>query len=321
MCSHFETNAFLFIDCCMANFNPSDMLSKRLIRAALRSYQVSGNPRYLPGQPLAEAMGYSSYDKPAASTLEENSFYDQYKEKLEKLKARKPAEFAAAVENVYGNKDKVPEQMKEKITSSDVRKSSMMERMGQTSFENQNAVDDKKQQRPGLDSILKLDMIEDKSASDISQLWSQYFSGKERMIFASIPYEKYQRLHSKGQECPLFIYALPRDTGFEFVLGQCSGDDWYYTSLVEYQTHGEYAPYSLVVRHYTELADNKNLILMKGEIASDHLQPELATLLVHQTQMAYGSDENFVLVETMNKKPDEFKHMDVIDLYKKIGLF
>ena len=60
---------------------------------------------------------------------------------------------------------------------------------------------------------------------------------------------------------------------------------------------------------------------MKGEIASDDVGPELATLLVHQTQLMYGSDENFELVKTMHERPDDFKHMDIIDVCKKSGVF
>lgn len=308
-------------DQCMASFNTSDMLSKRLLRAALKTNQVPRNERHVPWQPVVEAMGLSSYDKPAAPTLEENAFYDRYKEKLDKLKVSRPAEFVSAVESVYGDKKNASKDEKSAPSTSDIKNSSMMQKMGASSLEQPAGVDDKKKQRPGLDSIIKLDLIKDKSASDVSHLWSQYFAKKEGTIFATIPNDKYERVRTKGLECPLFIYALPHDSGFEFILGQCGGDDWYYTPLIEYQTHGEYAPYSLVVRHYTELAESKEIILMKGEIASDNLQPELATLLIHQTQMVYGSDENFTLVETMNKNPAEFKHMDVIDLYKKIGLF
>ena len=225
------------------------------------------------------------------------------------------------MEAIYGE-NKKDETSAAKSDRSDIKGSSMLERMQSTSKNEQPESKEKEAApRKGLNDIIKLDLLADKSSSEIAEIWTQYYSTKDRVLYATVPVDKYVRIKAKGKECPQFLYALPREEGFEFLLGQCSNDDWYYTPLLAFQTHGEFAPYSLSVNYYTELAEEKGIVLMKGEIASDDIGPELATLLVHQTQLMYGSDENFELVKTMHERPDDFKHMDIIDVCKKACVF
>lgn len=317
----------------MANLNPSDMYARKVFQSLLRTggiqlrnANVSGEMAAGPNHPvisLAQLARLSTYDKPAAPTIEQNEYYDKYREKLEKIRYTHPEKYKAALESIYGEKSEKSDSSPQASTSSDIKGSSMMERMKSTSKPDTDSTPAgaKAAGRKGLDDIVKLELLADKSVAEITQIWAQYYATKEGTIYATIPVEKYARLKAKGKECPLFIYALPRDSGYEFVLGQCNNDDWYYTPLLAYQTHGEFAPFSLSINFYTELADDKSVVLMRGEIASQDLPAELATLLVHQTQLMYGSDENFELVQNMHKKPDEFKHMEIIDICKKAGLF
>ena len=310
----------------MANINTSDMFAKRVFQGLLRSGGIQ--QRAVPSfsqqaatPTLAQLAGLSTYDKPAAPSIEENAYYDKYRAKLEKIKLTDPEKYKSAMEAIYG-KNRNDETSAAKSDRSDIKGSSMLERMQSTSKNEQPESKEKEAApRKGLNDIIKLDLLADKSSSEIAEIWTQYYSTKDRVLYATVPVDKYVRIKSKGKECPQFLYALPREEGFEFLLGQCSNDDWYYTPLLAFQTHGEFAPYSLSVNYYTELAEEKGIVLMKGEIASDDLGPELATLLVHQTQLMYGSDENFELVKTMHERPDDFKHMDIIDVCKKSGVF
>ena len=302
------------------------MFAKRVFQGLLRSggIQQRAVPSFsqqAAAPTLAQLAGLSTYDKPAAPSIEENAYYDKYRAKLEKIKLTDPEKYKSAMEAIYG-KNRNDETSAAKSDRSDIKGSSMLERMQSTS-KNETPETKEKEAAPrkGLNDIIKLDLLADKSSSEIAEIWTQYYSTKDRVLYATVPVDKYVRIKSKGKECPQFLYALPREEGFEFLLGQCSNDDWYYTPLLAFQTHGEFAPYSLSVNYYTELAEEKGIVLMKGEIASDDLGPELATLLVHQTQLMYGSDENFELVKTMHERPDDFKHMDIIDVCKKSGVF
>jgi len=302
----------------MASGNLSDMHAKRLLNAAfnIRAPAATSVANQPTSALLTHLAKLSTYDKPAAPTIEENTYYDKYREKLEKIKQSKPQEYEAAMKKIYGEKNKPAEA---KQAESDVKGSSVLERMKSSSVSHSQTPQSSK--RKSLDSIIKLELLQDKSSEEIGQIWNQYYATKENVLFATLPVGKYHRLREKGNECPMFVYALPRESGYEFMLGQCTNDDWYFTPLLAYQTHGEYAPYSLSVQYYTELADARGIVLMKGEISQEDLKPELATLLVHQTQFMYGSEENFKLVKSMHTNPNEFKHMDIVELCKKAGIF
>lgn len=301
----------------MANSNFSDMFARKLFYRALRSLPTSGAEQLAP-RPSPLLTHLSTFDQPAAPTLEENAYYDKYKAKLEKAKQSRPKEYVAALDNIYGEKP-----TEDSVDSTDVKGSSVLSRMQASSTTKPTATDSvsSPRQRKDLNSIVKLDLLQTKSAEEIGQIWTQHYSGHSGVVYASIPVEKYERLKAKGKECPLYIYPLPRECGYEFILGQCANDDWYFTPLIAYQTHGEYAPYCLAIHYYTELASSKGTVLMMGEISSDDLKSELATLLVHETQLMYGSDENFKLVKSMSESLDDFQHMAVIDACKKAALF
>jgi len=293
-------------------------ITSQLLRTVTVRGITAGRPTAAsPALSLAQLTGLSTYDKPASQTVEKNEFYDKYKAKIDKLKQENPEKYSSAVEQVY--KPKKPET---KATPDlTLTQSAMQKAMGASARGEDNSEKRSAPERKGLNSIMKLEMLKNETPENITKIWNAYHGQKDNCVFAVIPAIKYQRLRAKGTQHPTFIYAVPREQGFEFMLGQCSVDDWYYTPLVAYQAHQEYAPYSLAIRYYTELIDSKGLVLMLGEIASDDLKPELATLLVHQTTLFYGSDENFRLVETMNKQPSEFKHMDVVDICKRTGFF
>ena len=98
---------------------------------------------------------------------------------------------------------------------------------------------------------------------------------------------------------------------------QFSGDQIYYTSLLEYKTHGEAAKPHFVVTHYKELSDSKGIILMLGEMGDNvknTLQLEEAQNLVYQTQLFYktGGPETLKLVEIFSLEPESFDIQNVI---------
>lgn len=91
-----------------------------------------------------------------------------------------------------------------------------------------------------------------------------------------------------------FLYALPRKEGYEFFLGQWAGQELHFTSLINiqvkrpadglsyipvdslqfvnahswfsFQTLGENAPSQLILYHYSDLKQDKDIVLMTAEM-------------------------------------------------------
>lgn len=85
-----------------------------------------------------------------------------------------------------------------------------------------------------LDDIMKLDLLQDKTADELKDIWLQYHKEKDVLV-ATIPTETYKLLEQRSKEHPIFIFPLPRSQGFEFFLLQFSGNTVHFTPLLCYQ--------------------------------------------------------------------------------------
>ncbi|KAM6124111.1 LOW QUALITY PROTEIN: ATP synthase mitochondrial F1 complex assembly factor 1 [Pterocles gutturalis] len=248
---------------------------------------------------------------PGEPALEENPFYGKYRDKIQELRRSSPDVFESRRKRNevkqqplgYSKQGEFVRCMEEKA-----------EGLG-TKTSKGGFTKDKT-----LDSILNVEMVKDKSAEEIKQIWNQYFAAKIR--YAVIPAEKFDLLWRRAQKCPSFLYALPRKEGYEFFVGQWSGTELHFTSLINIQTQGETAPSQLVLYHYPELQKEKGIVLMTAEMDSKFLVVHEAQCLANQVQLFYATDrsETFELVETFNHRSNEFKYMSVIAELEQSGL-
>ncbi|XP_014376724.1 ATP synthase mitochondrial F1 complex assembly factor 1 isoform X2 [Alligator sinensis] len=142
------------------------------------------------------------------------------------------------------------------------------------------------------------------------------------VLFGTDPAEKFDLIWKRAQKCPTFLCALPRKEGYEFFVGQWSGAELHFTSLINIQTQGEAAASQLILYHYPELQKEKGIVLMTAEMDSKFLNVSEAQCIASQVQLFYATDrsETFGLVETFNHRPNEFKYMSVIAELEQSGL-
>ena len=185
-----------------------------------------------------------------------------------------------------------------------------------------------KKDRPALDDVVKLDLLRDKSADEIRHIWLEYHkAGAKNVVSAVAPPSALRAMMREAQDNPQFLFVVPRgggggggggaasEGGMEFVLGQWKKTDIYFTPLIQYQTHGENAPVALTVHHFDELAESKDVVLMRGEFDPNVFSPIDAQVLVMQMQQYYGENATPAkrkLLHTFNHQPKYFKHMDVV---------
>lgn len=144
-----------------------------------------------------------------------------------------------------------------------------------------------------LSSIMALDKLQDESAEKIKELWTGYHTLKNKLS-AAIPVDVYTRLVAKARQYPQFVLPLPRtitsDADESIQPGETKQGyemqfmEWgflpsasskhlpttvLFTPLAEYKLRQEFAQPLLVLTHYTDLAESKGLVLMRGEITSN----------------------------------------------------
>lgn len=172
-----------------------------------------------------------------------------------------------------------------------------------------------------LNNIMKVDMIKDKTKEEIIEIWKEYHKQKDCICGTMTP-EQYDMMFARGKQYSTFLLPLPRGNGYEFIMCQFYGSEVHMTPLLWYQTHKENAPECLTMIHYTELRDDKGIILMRGEFDTKLLQVHEAQCLANELQLYYCNDNKhrLQLLETFTHKPNEFKHMDLIAQLETISL-
>lgn len=118
------------------------------------------------------------------------------------------------------------------------------------------------------------------------------------------------------------MLPLPRDDGYEIYLMQWQGHQVYFTPLLEYQLNKEAARPAFSISFYTDLMDEKNIVLMLGQSTADgNLSSKDAQHLVYQLQLFYitGSEEQKSLVEKFWNLPKEFDYQEQIRLLTNLS--
>jgi len=157
----------------------------------------------------------------------------------------------------------------------------------------------------GLQDLIHMDKIQNRTAEEISQIWTTFLQEKSSLS-AIIPNETYSKLKERMTKYPMFVLPLGRDEGSEFFLTQCFGDKHLFTSLLEYQLHKDTAPTYLINHHFTELSDSKGIVLIYGNILSSNIQLQQAQQLAHLLQYFYLVDNNFEIVKSFHENPQDF---------------
>lgn len=236
--------------------------------------------------------------------LQKNPYYDRYAKKIAKLQQTSPEEFLQRVEQQEARQKK--EKQAPKLYQTEAKP--ILEPGMQV-------------QETQLNSIMKVDMIKDKTKEEIIEIWKEYHKQKDCICGTMTP-EQYDTMFARGKQYSTFLLPLPRDHSYEFIMCQFYGSEIHMTPLLWYQTHKENALECLTMIHYTELRDDKGIILMRGEFDTKLLQVHEAQCLANELQLYYCNDNEhrLQLLETFTHKPNEFKHMDLIAQLETISL-
>jgi len=230
--------------------------------------------------------------------LQKNPYFDKYAEKIAKLQKTNPEEFLDRLE-AKSSKDK-PAKPKDFSLPGPAKQVSASPRMGK---------------QKTLDRVMKVELLADKTAEEIALIWNEHFSSKDA-VAAVIPVETYKIMQDRFKEFNTFLFPLPRDMGYEFTVVQFIGHEAHFTTLINYQAHKENAPECLSMVHYTELAEEKGIVLMVGEYDKDVLSLGEARSLVVQTIQYYGvakgEEKKLGHLQRFTYQTEEFNHLDLV---------
>ncbi|CAH8389306.1 unnamed protein product [Eruca vesicaria subsp. sativa] len=166
-------------------------------------------------------------------------------------------------------------------------------------------------QKP-LDSIMDLARAKTKSPEELTSIWDDYHLGRGH-IGITMKAQLYRLLEQRATECRYFVIPLWRGNGYITMFAQVEAPHMIFTGLEDYKARGtEAAPY-LTTTFYTELAETKDLVFIRGDVVfTSKLTDEEAKWLMETAQSFYLNDTRYKLLERFNKNTHEFEFKDVL---------
>ncbi|XP_055805966.1 uncharacterized protein LOC129874670 isoform X1 [Solanum dulcamara] len=182
-------------------------------------------------------------------------------------------------------------------------------------------------QKP-LDSIIDMERAKDKSAEELADIWDDVLSWTNRHKFchkneqyhlgrghiaASMKSKLYKLLEQRASSCRYFVIPLWKGSGYTTMFVQVQAPHILITGLEDYKARGTQAAPYFTVSYYTEFAESKDLVLVRGDIVfTSKLTDSEAKWLLDTAQSFYLNDVRYKLVERFNRETREFEFKDVL---------
>ncbi|XP_065738233.1 ATP synthase mitochondrial F1 complex assembly factor 1 isoform X2 [Phocoena phocoena] len=125
--------------------------------------------------------------------IEANPFYDRYRDKIQQLRRSDPTAFESRLEKCSEfRKQPVGHSKQGDFIKCVEQKTDTLgkQRMSRGFTKDKT-----------LSSIFNIEMVKDKTAEEIKQIWQQYFAAKDT-VYAVIPKEKFDLIWNRAQSCP-----------------------------------------------------------------------------------------------------------------------
>lgn len=146
-----------------------------------------------------------------------------------------------------------------------------------------------------LASFIDVEKVKELPRKELEFVWRARFQNKERTLQAMMEAHQFATIFANAFKNPNFVLPLPRsEDGYEihFVQWAFPGPNTTHcmlTTLAEYQLHKEYAKPHTTLMFHQELIEDKDVVLMNGQVELDvSLTMDEAQLLVLNVQRFYG---------------------------------
>lgn len=163
-----------------------------------------------------------------------------------------------------------------------------------------------------LGSIIDIRRAELQSPEDLADIWDDFHLGRGH-IGASMKASLYHLFKQRVADCRYFVMPLRKGSGYTTMFTQVQIPHMIFTGLEDYKARGTEATPYFTVSYYTEFAETKDLVLIRGDIVfASKLTDAEAKWLLETTQSFYLNDNRYKLIERFNKQTRDFEFKDVL---------
>jgi len=288
----------------MASLHPCRLFVTRVASALHPPHRVVQRCLRTSIKPCMSSNSVGGVEPPPDDTLKlhNNLYFGNYADKIEQMQRTSPEEFLSRLSALVESRQP---QTTKKLRNSSVEDEEKGFSVVSANPKSGSPLDVRAQQRQKkLSSLMKLEMVKDKTKAEIADIWRQYHANKEDAVAAVIPADMFEVMSQRFQQHKTFLFPLPRPEGYEFIVVQFDeGNSAHFTTLLNYQAHKEYAPECLTIAHYTDLVEDKDIVLIRGDFDKNILSPMDADWLGVQLLQYYG-------FQSSNKSSSKLAHLE-----------
>ncbi len=168
--------------------------------------------------------------------------------------------------------------------------------------------------------MVHVEKLRDESPKSIKKAWLR-FHRKTDSLASVLEAPSFARLVERTTACPMFVFPVPdkTKTGFRSMLFQAVEPHVHlYTELEMFKQRGAAAPAALSCVFYDDLAKDKGLVLMRGQVDLAMLSPTDAAFLANQATIWYFDEARYELVRQFNHRPAEFNFDRVVQQMQRL---
>ncbi|XP_022875543.1 uncharacterized protein LOC111393980 [Olea europaea var. sylvestris] len=167
-------------------------------------------------------------------------------------------------------------------------------------------------QRKPLETIIDIERAKNKSIEELADIWDDYHLGRGH-IGVTMKATLYHLLSQRAADCRHFVIPMWKGNGYTTMFLQVQMPHMLFTGLEDYKARGTQAAPYFTASYYTEFAEGKDLVLIRGDIVfTSKLTDSEAKWLLETAQSFYLNDIRYKMVERFNKETREFEFKDVL---------
>lgn len=166
-----------------------------------------------------------------------------------------------------------------------------------------------------LDDVLKRELVQDKTATEVADIWYTYHENKDNVHGLVLQGDKTAgaNILKRAAESPFFVQPVFRDNGYFMLISQFQDPCHFLMAYLEdYKMDPAAAQPLLTFSIFDDFAESKGLTLVRADVLNKGIVDDEGLKIVQNTIDGYVNDDEYMVVNAFNKKPETFDLDDYI---------
>mmetsp|Transcript_8036 Transcript_8036/g.22331 ORF Transcript_8036/g.22331 Transcript_8036/m.22331 type:complete len:224 (-) Transcript_8036:688-1359(-) len=169
-----------------------------------------------------------------------------------------------------------------------------------------------------LEDVLKTELVEGKSGTEITDVWLTYHEGKEGVVGIVLNGQDGKAVLERASGSPFFIQPIFRESGFFNLVSQFQGPRHFLLAYLEdYKMDPNSASPLMTFSVFDDYAEAKDVTLVRCDCLNKSIEMEEARKVVQSLLDNYRKQEDYSVVKTFNDRPASFDVDDHISRMNK----